>query len=97
MWTDGGLDSCDLVDVSIAGAGAYLPAPELAVEGAAWRKVEEHGDARLDRCRVFVPVPGPLQTVHQADFWRTFMALQAFWPGHFGVDNLNVVVRAICC
>ena len=26
-------------------------------------EVEEFGDARLDRCRAFMPVPGPVQTV----------------------------------
>ena len=40
---------------------------------------------------VFLPVPAPLQTVQQADFFGTIMALQAFWPGHLGVDNLDVV------
>ena len=36
-------------------------------------------------------VPGPLQTVQRAEFWCTILALQAFWPGHLGVDNLNPV------
>ena len=31
------------------------------------------------------------QTVQRAEFWDTILALQAFWPGHLGVDNLNVV------
>ena len=34
---------------------------------------------------------GPLQTMQRAEFWGTILALQAFWCGHFGVDNLNVV------
>ena len=38
-----------------------------------------------------MPVPGHLQTVQRAEFWGTIMALQAYWPGHLGVDNLNVV------
>ena len=33
------------------------------LQGSAWVEVEEHGDARLDRCRAFMLVPGPLQTV----------------------------------
>ena len=54
---------------------------------------EEYGGARLDRCRVFMSVPGPLQRVQTAvHFWGTIMALQAVWPGHLGVDNLNVVL-----
>ena len=30
---------------------------------------EEHGDARLERCRAFMPVPGVVQTVQHAEFW----------------------------
>ena len=35
-----------------------------------------------------------LQTVQRADFGGTILALQDFWPGHQGVENLDVV-RAI--
>ena len=52
-----------------AGVGVYLPAPEEAFRGAIWSTAEEYGDARLDRCRAFMPVPGPLQTVQRAEFW----------------------------
>ena len=52
---------------------------------------EEYGDARLDRCRASMPVPGPLQTVQGAEFWGAILALQAFWPGHMSIDNLDVV------
>ena len=55
--------------------------------------MEEYGDARLDRCRVFYADPWPLQTVQRAEFWSTIMALQDFWPGHLELDSLNV--RAI--
>ena len=41
----------------------YLPASEIAVESAVWGVAEEYGDARLERCRAFMPVPGPLQTL----------------------------------
>ena len=58
---------------------------------ASWSTSEEYGDARLERCRVFLPVPGSLQTVHRAEFWGAILALQAFWPGHLGIDNLKVV------
>ena len=51
----------------------------------------EYGDARLGSCRAFMPVPGPLQTVQRAEFWGAILALQAFWPDLFGIDNLNVV------
>ena len=48
-------------------AGVYLPAPKLAMEGAVWGTVEGYGDARMDRCCVFVSVLGP-QTVQRAEF-----------------------------
>ena len=38
-----------------------------------------------------MPVPGPLQSVQRAEFWWAFLALQAFWPCHLGIDNLNVL------
>ena len=56
-----------------------------------WGTVEEYGDARLERCRAFLPVPGVLQTVQRAEFWGAIVALQAYWPCHLGIDNLNVV------
>ena len=56
-----------------------------------WGTTEEYGDAGLARCRVFMPVPGPLQTVERAELWGAMLALQAFWPRHLGIDNLNVV------
>ena len=37
VFTDGSLDSHALEDVSVAGAGVYLPAPELTMQGAIWR------------------------------------------------------------
>ena len=70
--------------------GVYVPAPELAFEGSVWGKAEEYGDARLERCRALMPVPGPLQTVQRAGFWCASIALQAYWPCHLGIDNLNV-------
>ena len=55
-----------------------------------WSVAEEYGDARLERCRAFMPVPGPLQTVLRAEFWGAIIALQSYWLCHFGIDNLNV-------
>ena len=55
--------------------------------------VEEYGDARLERCRAFLRVPGVLQIVQRAEFWGAIVALQAYWPCHLGIDNLNVVRR----
>ena len=31
-----------------------------------------------------------MQTVQRAEFWGAFFALQAYWPCHLGIDNLNV-------
>ena len=56
---------------------------------------EEYGDARLERCRAFMQVPGPLQTVQRAEFWSAIMALQAYWPRHLGVDTLKVVTARL--
>ena len=35
-------------------------------------------------------VPGVMQTVQRAEFWGAIVAMQAYWPCHFGIDNLNV-------
>ena len=69
----------------VAGAGVYLPASELAFDGLIWGTAEEYGDARLDRCRVFLPVPGVLQTVQRAEFWCAILA-------HAGVLALVIQV-----
>ena len=39
------------------------------MRGSVWGVAEECGDARLERCRAFMPVPGPLQSVQRAEFW----------------------------
>ena len=31
-----------------------------------------------------------MQTVQRAEFWGAIIALQAYWPCHLGIDNLNV-------
>ena len=38
----------------------------------------------LCRCRV-------LSRLQRAELWGAILALQASWPGHLGIDNLNVV------
>ena len=60
------------------------------MDGAVWGVAEEYGAARLERCRAFMPVPGPLQTVQRAEFWSAIIALQSYWPCHLGIDDLNV-------
>ena len=37
-----------------------------------------------------------MRTVQRAEFWGAIVALQACWPCHFGIDNLNVA-RSIGC
>ena len=64
--------------------------PELAMEGAVWSVAEECGDAKLELCRAFMLVPGPLQTVQRAEFWGAIISLQAYWLCHLGIDNLSV-------
>ena len=92
VWTDGSReDFSSLGGFEVAGAGVYLPASEIAFENSVWGTVEEYGDARLERCRAFLPVPGVLQTVQRAEFWGALLAMQAYWPCHVGIDNLNVV------
>ena len=37
-----------------------------------------------------------MQTVQRAEFWGAIVALQAYWPCYFGIDNFNVA-RSIGC
>ena len=32
-----------------------------------------------------------MQTVQRAEFWGALLAMQAYWPCHLGIDNLNLV------
>ena len=41
-----------------------------------------YGDARLELCRAFLPVPGVMKTVQCAEFWGAIC--------HLVIDNLNV-------
>ena len=94
IWTGGGReDFSSTGGYEVAGAGVYLSAAaEVAFEGAVWGTAEEYGDARLERCRAFLPVPGVMQTVQRAEFWCAIVAMQAYWPCHLGIDNLNVAM-----
>ena len=91
VWTDGSReDFSAAAGFEVAGAGVSLPASVLAFDHSVWGTAEEYGDARLERCRAFIPVPGVMQTVHRAEFWGAIIAMQAYWPCHLGIDNLNV-------
>ena len=91
IWTDGSREDFSSVGgYEVAGAAVYLSAAEVAFEGAVWGMAEEKGGARVERCRAFMPVPGVMQTVQRAEFWGAIIAMQAYWPCHLGIDNLNV-------
>ena len=91
VWTDGSReDFTSMGGFEVAGAGVYLLASEVAFDRSVWGTAEEYGDARLERCRAFLPVPGVMQTVQRAEFWGAIVALQAYWPFHSGIDNVNV-------
>ena len=91
IWTDGSREDFSSVGgFEVAGAGVHMPAPEVAFDYLVWRTAEEYGDARLERCRAFLPVPGVMQTVQRAEFWGAVIALQSYWPCLSGIDNLDV-------
>ena len=59
IWTDGSReDFSSIGGFEVAGAGVYLPASEIAFDNAVWGTVEEYGNAQLERCRAFLPIPG---------------------------------------
>ena len=58
VWTDGSREDFSSVGgFEVAGAGVYLPASVFAFDRSVWETAEEYGDARLERCRAFMPVP----------------------------------------
>ena len=68
VWTDGSREDFSSVGgFEVAGAGVCMPASELAFDHSVWETAEEYGDARLERCRAFMPVPGVMQTVQRAE------------------------------
>ena len=40
--------------------------------------------------RAVLPVPGVVQIVQRAEFGGAIVAMQAYWPCHLGIDNLDV-------
>ena len=74
IWTDGSREDFSSVGgFEVAGAGVYLPASGVAFDSSIWGTAEEYGDARLERCRAFLPVPETMQTVQRAEFWGVFL------------------------
>ena len=79
IWTDGSREDFSSVGgFEVAGAGVCLPASEVAFDSSVWGTAEVYGDARLERCRAFLTVPGVMQTVQRAEFWGAILALQAY-------------------
>ena len=67
-----------------AGAGAFVRDVPWVFDGRAWGHAQD-----LDISH-FSMVPGVLQTVQRAEYWGAILALQAFMPVHWGIDNKNV-------
>ena len=79
VWTDGSKENfSSLGGFEVAGAGVYLPASELAFENLVWGTVEEYGDARLGRCRAFLP--GLCRRFSVLNFGVLFLPCKL--PGH---------------
>ena len=58
VWTDGSREDFSSVGLfEVAGAGVCLLASEVAFECSVRGTAEECGDALLERCRAFLPVP----------------------------------------
>ena len=80
IWTNGSReDFFSIGGFEVAGAGTCFRMFDLGYGG----------DARLERCRAFLLVPGVLQIVQRAEFWGAILALQAYWPCDLGIDNLD--------
>ena len=90
IWTDGNRVDYPTGGFEVAGSGVFFQAPEATMLGAVWGATEEYGEALDDKCRVFMSVPGTLQSVQRVEFWGAILALQAYYPCHLGIDNLNV-------
>ena len=97
IWTEGSREMYPVGGFELAGLGVYFPAPEASLLGSVWGVSEEYGDGRVDRCRAFMSVPGPLQSVQRAEFWGAVLALQAYYPCHLGIDNLNLSRTIVGC
>ena len=61
--------SLQLVGSRLLALVSILHAAEVSFDCSVWGTAEEYGDARLERCRAFLPVPGVMQTVQRAEFW----------------------------
>ena len=70
IWTDGGREDFPLLVVLKWLALVFmLLLLSLLLRVLFGEVTEEYGDARLERCRAFMLVPGPIQTVQRSEFW----------------------------
>ena len=90
IWTDGSRADYPIGGFEVAGSGVFFRPPEATMLGSVWGVTAECGEALVDKSRVFMSVPGTLQSVQGAEFWGASLALQAYYPCHLGIDNLNV-------
>ena len=89
IWTDGSREDFSSVGgFEVAGAGVYLPPSEVAFDSSVYGTSEEYGDARLERCRAFLPVLGVIQTVQRAEFLVLFLPCRRLGLVISGIDNI---------
>ena len=53
---------------------------KIAFDTSVWEPEKKSGDARLGRCRAFLPV-------QCAKFWGAVLVMQTNWPCHLGIDH----------
>ena len=87
IWTDGSRVDFPTGGFEVACSGVFFRAPEATMLEAVWGTTEEYGEDLDDKCRVLMSVPGTLQSVQRAEFWRAILALQSYYPCHLGIDN----------
>ena len=82
VWTDGSLVLDQVTGVSSSGAGFFAHQSENCWSGRRWGHV---AGVRLEACRGFCSVRGPLQSVQRGEMWGVILALQSFSAVHLGL------------
>ena len=91
IWTGGKRGSfVSTAGFEVAGVVFYVHASEFFWGCSLGCYGGGYGDARLERYRAFMLVPGQLQKIKRADFWGAIIALQSKKPCHSGIDKRNV-------
>ena len=94
VWSDGSLVVHEVSGVGVAGCGVYAHASGSVWSGRKWGHLDllpalPNGGG--EDCRLYCPVPGPLQSVQRAEIWGALIALQGCLRMHIGINNLHVV------